>query len=543
MFLGKLRKKIFPLLHSNPPAKSDLVGILIVNGGRDPREGKWLSLCLTQIVKHTKWPNYRIYVWNNNIEDNYVTELIKETPNAKIFEASPNTKLKHIHAVPLQRLYQIAKKDKVSFIVTMDTDAFPVKDNWLTYLIQQLNRKTVISGVWRDELEKYIKPYIHASCLCTSINFIDTHRLRFDKVDIASDEKMDTVGCFTSVAKNNGKSLFKLKRSNVNELHYLMGGLYGNLIYHHGAGSRKKTYFWGEKKTELVGKRNNKIKEKLNQLVFQYNEQYIKWLMGYGNNYNNDLKDSKTVFILGMHRSGTSCLAGCLEACGLFLGEVSKFNVYNQKGNQELRDFTLLHDRILNKNKGSWDNPPDRIKITSQDKTDFQKILDSFPDNVICGIKDPRTLLMAEYLVEIQKNIVFIATYRHPLSVAFSLKRRNEISIDKGLSLWNIYNDNLVRLHRKYAFPIIKFDLNNPNKYTDFVAQAAIELGLNPDLKLMSEFVRQELEHEQKKLQPIPNTCLKTYNYLEDICFKKSDDNYSFHILRLNKDLLELERR
>ena len=28
------------------------------------------------------------------------------------------------------------------------------------------------------------------------------------------------------------------------------------------------------------------------------------------------------VFVLGMHRSGTSCLAGCLEHCGLHLGDV-----------------------------------------------------------------------------------------------------------------------------------------------------------------------------------------------------------------------------
>jgi len=33
---------------------------------------------------------------------------------------------------------------------------------------------------------------------------------------------------------------------------------------------------------------------------------------------------SPPILILGMHRSGTSCLAGCLEEAGLYLGDVTK---------------------------------------------------------------------------------------------------------------------------------------------------------------------------------------------------------------------------
>ena len=43
----------------------------------------------------------------------------------------------------------------------------------------------------------------------------------------------------------------------------------------------------------------------------------------------------KTIAILGMHRSGTSCLTGCLQQMGLNLGKVSDFNEYNLKGNKE----------------------------------------------------------------------------------------------------------------------------------------------------------------------------------------------------------------
>jgi hypothetical protein len=49
------------------------------------------------------------------------------------------------------------------------------------------------------------------------------------------------------------------------------------------------------------------------------------------------------VFILGMHRSGTSCLAGSLERCGLFLGDVSRSNVSNPRGTHELSEVRRAH--------------------------------------------------------------------------------------------------------------------------------------------------------------------------------------------------------
>ncbi len=541
MFFHRLKKKKSPSGSSTHHAKTDLVGILIVNGGKDPEEGKWLDLCLKKIIQHTKWPNYRIYVWNNNIEDGSVPALVEAIPGAKLFQADPREKLAHIHAVPLQRLYEVAKKDQLKFIVTMDTDAFPVRDNWLTELIGNLNEQTVLCGVWRDELAGHVCPYVHPSCLCTTTDFIKKNRLRFDRIDIISDQKKDTLASFTIIAEKKGKTIAKLKRSNVNDLHYILGGLYGNLIYHHGAGSRKETYFWGEEKTEAIGAHNSAIKQTLNQLIFQHNDQFINWLMGNVQDHESFSEGNKLVFVLGMHRSGTSCLAGCLEVCGLYLGEVSKYNMHNQKGNQELRAVNLLHERILNRNGGAWDNPPGKIKITAQDKNDFRKILDSFPANAVSGIKDPRSLLLLERWLVIEKNIFFIATYRHPLLVAASLQKRSKKSVDEGLELWNIYNEKLIRLHKKYRFPLIKFCLENESDYIDHVAEAAIQLGLDPDLNKMRRFLSRELEHEKNHPVPVPDRCREIYAYLEKNRFAVAQESYSFHILKLKKDLLKIE--
>ena len=142
---------------SKPRVKENCVGILIVNGGEGPVEEKWLSLCLSRITGHTKWPNYKIYVWNNNLDDESVSKIVSKTPHALLFEPKPGEKMKHAHAGPLQKLYERARKDGVDYIITFDTDAFPLKDDWIRHLVEPLDEDTVISGVWRDEL-KAIQP-------------------------------------------------------------------------------------------------------------------------------------------------------------------------------------------------------------------------------------------------------------------------------------------------------------------------------------------------------------------------------------------------
>lgn len=262
------------------PTRKPKVGILIVNGGDGPAAGHWLHVCLKNINAHTRESNYTIYLWNNNPGDASVTEVLKIYSEIQLVNATAGEKLKHPHAVPLQKLYEIVRNDNVQYIVTMDTDAFPIKDHWLPYLIRQLDDRTVLAGIWRDELKNAIPPYIHPSCLCTPVDFIENYHLRFDTVDISPGEKIDTLSCFTRVAVENNHELFKLQRSNKNQFHYLMGGLYGDLIYHQGAGSRRDISFWGEEKTESHRLKNKTINQSLQHMVFNHEKNYIDWLMG-----------------------------------------------------------------------------------------------------------------------------------------------------------------------------------------------------------------------------------------------------------------------
>jgi len=66
----------------------------------------------------------------------------------------------------------------------------------------------------------------------------------------------------------------------------------------------------------------------------------------------------RIVAVLGMHRSGTSWLAGSLQDLGLEMGEVSTRDPHNLKGNRESPVLMEIHDGVLVDSGGSWKRPP-----------------------------------------------------------------------------------------------------------------------------------------------------------------------------------------
>jgi hypothetical protein len=262
---------------------NDRVAILVVNGGKDPKNGKWIQLCIDKILEHTEWSNYQVYVWNNNVEDLSIVDFLKNIPLVTLVQANPSEKLSHIHAVPLQRLYELVcnDKDKPKYIVVMDSDAHPIQKGWLKQLISSLDSEVVLSGVWRDELKKAIKPYIHASCLCTTVDFIEKNNLRLDFIAPNTETKIhDTLSILTETAEQIGLKTHKLYRSNKNNFHRLMGGLYGDLIYHHGAGSRVSISFWDEEKNTKNTKKYQEMARLSANLLFENYDRYLGWLRG-----------------------------------------------------------------------------------------------------------------------------------------------------------------------------------------------------------------------------------------------------------------------
>ena len=261
--------------------KQPQAAILIVNGGIDPYDGHWLSLCVGKIVEHTPGDAYRLYVWNNSTDDAFVADYLRFIPNCTLVQAEPGEKLGHVHAEPLQRLYELARTDSMEYFVTLDTDAHPTASGWLQTLIDALEAGAALSGVYRDELQSAIEPYIHASCLATTREFIEDYGLRFDYIAPHEAGRVhDTLSSFTDTARAHDLHVHPLRRSNHRNFHRLMGGIYGNAVYHHGAGSRPKVSFWDEEATAASKARNRRINEIATHFLYNDYKGYMAYLRG-----------------------------------------------------------------------------------------------------------------------------------------------------------------------------------------------------------------------------------------------------------------------
>jgi hypothetical protein len=199
----------------------------------------------------------------------------------------------------------------------------------------------------------------------------------------------------------------------------------------------------------------------------------------------------RTIAVLGMHRSGTSCLVGLLEQAGVFLGDVSRKNPSNAKGNRENARIMALHEELLKVNDGTWDAPPEAVSWPRDLKARRDEIIQSYRDSALWGFKDPRTLLTLEGWLEVLPGLELVGIFRHPLAVAESLRRRNGFSIEKGLGLWSTYNDRLLRYRERYGFPVVCFDADG---LTELVGRLAASLGLPPATGLL-DFFEAELIH------------------------------------------------
>lgn len=259
------------------------IAILIVNGGYPPKAGSWLELCLQRITNHSTRQDFCIFLWDNNKEQLPIVEILSDKKKLIYLEPHPFENLSHQHAIPLERLWQIARKYKPDYLVTMDTDAFPIKDGWLEVLIANINRTTPLTGIWRDELSKGISPYIHPSCLCIKTTFLDDIPFRFDDLLFQKPHKkvIDTASSLTEWVKKKALNVYPIKRSNSRNFHHLFGGIYGDFLYHHGAGSRINISFWD---TPITSKdhfsENDILKEAAAEAIHFHPEEYLNWLRG-----------------------------------------------------------------------------------------------------------------------------------------------------------------------------------------------------------------------------------------------------------------------
>jgi len=166
---------------------------------------------------------------------------------------------------------------------------------------------------------------------------------------------------------------------------------------------------------------------------------------------------TKTVVILGMHRSGTSMIGGVLARLGINMGESFRDTriVSNPLGFYEDTDFLNLNKEILYEAGGSWENPPKIEQIMSQQDKFKNKIQELFSNKTqFWGWKDPRTSLTIRLFLPFLSNPYFIVCYRDPNEVAKSLYKRSRMRYEEAIKLGNFYKTEIENFFKD--FPELK---------------------------------------------------------------------------------------
>ncbi len=143
------------------------------------------------------------------------------------------------------------------------------------------------------------------------------------------------------------------------------------------------------------------------------------------------------LFVLGMHRSGTSAVAGTFARLGFHLGEqLLEASPHNQKGYFENTVLVHLHDLFLHGLGYSW-NDPRPLPLGWQESDlakKFQESLQiflqqSFPKDPWIAVKDPRICRLLPLWLPVIQSLGWrpnaILVRRHPEAISASLQHRD----------------------------------------------------------------------------------------------------------------------
>jgi hypothetical protein len=159
------------------------------------------------------------------------------------------------------------------------------------------------------------------------------------------------------------------------------------------------------------------------------------------------------LLITGMHRSGTSAVAGLVDRLGCCFGPADQRvdpHDCNEKGFYERKDVVALNDRILGGCGAQW-YQPHRFAWGLLDKElrrglgfEISELLRGLGDANPWYIKDPRLCLTFSLWREALAHSLVLFTVRNPLEIARSLARRGDCGVPTGLALWEVYTHRLL---------------------------------------------------------------------------------------------------
>ncbi len=228
---------------------------------------------------------------------------------------------------------------------------------------------------------------------------------------------------------------------------------------------------------------------------------------------------SEVAIVLGMHRSGTSVFAGALSSLGVDLGDrLIDGDKGNPKGYFENQEVVEINESALSTLGCSWYSilVPDCTNLVKEAVAEqAQKfIVSQLSKNKSWGFKDPRvTRLLPLWRSLLDGNGVegkYILANRHPLSVAQSLSKRDNLPLAHSLGLWLMHQVAGLREIIDRGGIVVDYDmmLAEPTHEINRIAEFLnINQASDKVREYETEFLDTSLRHARFVTEDILNCC------------------------------------
>ena len=217
------------------------------------------------------------------------------------------------------------------------------------------------------------------------------------------------------------------------------------------------------------------------------------------------------IFVLGMHRSGTSAAARVLNLMGCYFGAEdigTAANEENPKGFWERRDVRQVNDAILRNMGADWDRIAslDMRIIGKGDEAVYRQVIREIVVNMDAHrpwfVKEPRFCLTFGVWRPVLEMPVCVLIFRNPLDVAKSLNERNGMPLTVGLALWEAYNARALESSQGLNRVVLSYEALMSNssvavgKLLDALGQEGYVLR-RPAKRELLAFLDDELRHHR----------------------------------------------
>lgn len=191
------------------------------------RDHYWYDMQNYFISKNTKDIKYDFKIFCNykeNIDNlKFESQIIGYGKNDKFFSEN--------HVLGLNHIIKYAKENNYNHLLLMDSDCFPVQKKWFSILNEKMLEYKVAAPVRFENLDDFAHP-----------SFFYVKNIKNTNLNFAFSNYKNLIGHTTKECLSNITNFYPLIRSNKINYDPIISAIYSNMCYHHGAGSRNKTF-------------------------------------------------------------------------------------------------------------------------------------------------------------------------------------------------------------------------------------------------------------------------------------------------------------